>query len=165
MLDTLGLHVAEIPLMDGPWKFRGLPGLILKAEDDQKLFFYEAVCIEKAVRPIQISSFVDERFTRCTLEQYQKKKRNSLKQYKSISMREYFISQGPLERGSCYFKKQNSISTLMLVEKRMGVILPHPSEIFTQDLKIDYVGKFSFKSADNLKILYPLGWVSLICGL
>ncbi|MFP5079649.1 GLPGLI family protein [Pedobacter sp. JCM 36344] len=61
--------------MDGPWKFRGLPGLILKAEDDQKLFFYEAVCIEKPVRPIQISSFVDERFTRCTLEQYQKKKK------------------------------------------------------------------------------------------
>jgi GLPGLI family protein len=31
----------EIPLRFGPWKFGGLPGLIIKLEDDQKHYVYE----------------------------------------------------------------------------------------------------------------------------
>ena len=36
----------EIPINNGPWKFSGLPGLILKVYDDEKLFTFEAVKIE-----------------------------------------------------------------------------------------------------------------------
>ncbi|MDR2148289.1 MAG: GLPGLI family protein [Tannerella sp.] len=32
---------AEIPLSDGPWKFTGLPGLILKVEDSEHLYCFE----------------------------------------------------------------------------------------------------------------------------
>lgn len=35
----------EIPFSFGPWKFGGLPGLILKAEDSEGLFAYSAVSI------------------------------------------------------------------------------------------------------------------------
>ena len=37
----------ELPYNYGPWKFMGLPGLILKVEDKDKLFCWEAVGIEQ----------------------------------------------------------------------------------------------------------------------
>ncbi len=39
-------YAPDIPIPDGPWKFCGLPGLILKAEDVESLFLYEAIGLE-----------------------------------------------------------------------------------------------------------------------
>ena len=36
----------DIPISNGPWKFGGLPGLILKVYDDNKLYTFECVKIE-----------------------------------------------------------------------------------------------------------------------
>jgi GLPGLI family protein len=36
----------DIPIQNGPWKFGGLPGLILKAYDDDELYVFECVKIE-----------------------------------------------------------------------------------------------------------------------
>lgn len=36
----------EIPVSNGPWKFGGLPGLILKVYDSQKLYTFECVKVE-----------------------------------------------------------------------------------------------------------------------
>lgn len=38
----------EIPASDGPWKFCGLPGLILRAESADGLYSFEATAIENA---------------------------------------------------------------------------------------------------------------------
>lgn len=40
-------YAPEIPISDGPWKFFGLPGLILKVEDDWEHYSFECIAIEK----------------------------------------------------------------------------------------------------------------------
>ena len=42
----------DIPISQGPWKFSGLPGLILKVEDDAKEYVFECVGIEQQKCPI-----------------------------------------------------------------------------------------------------------------
>ena len=42
----------DIPLSYGPWKFCGLPGLILKVQDDAKEYVFECVGIEQKKHPI-----------------------------------------------------------------------------------------------------------------
>lgn len=37
----------DVPYNYGPWKFSGLPGLILKAEDTKGLFKWEAIGVEQ----------------------------------------------------------------------------------------------------------------------
>ncbi|WP_307984276.1 GLPGLI family protein [Bacteroides pyogenes] len=37
----------EIPLSEGPWKFHGLPGLILQVSDDKNEFEYQCIGIQK----------------------------------------------------------------------------------------------------------------------
>jgi len=43
----------DLPINDGPWKFSGLPGLILTVEDSDKNFIFYAVGIENFNRPVE----------------------------------------------------------------------------------------------------------------
>jgi len=43
---------SDLPIKGGPWKFGGLPGLILKVQDSDNLYTFEAVKIEKGHFPI-----------------------------------------------------------------------------------------------------------------
>lgn len=45
--DYTAWFTTEIPINDGPWKFWGLPGLILKVIDNQELFEWLAIGLEK----------------------------------------------------------------------------------------------------------------------
>ncbi len=48
-------YTEEIPLMEGPWKLHGLPGLIMKASDKNGEYVFECVGIKSnASRPITI---------------------------------------------------------------------------------------------------------------
>lgn len=49
------LYSEEIPLMEGPWKLHGLPGLIMKATDDRGDYTFECIGIKSnADRPITL---------------------------------------------------------------------------------------------------------------
>lgn len=53
--DWTVFYTEEIPVMDGPWKFHGLPGLIMKASDDKGEYSFECIGIKSnAARPITI---------------------------------------------------------------------------------------------------------------
>lgn len=40
-------YATDIPISNGPWKFSGLPGLVLKAEDEKKEHLFLAISIRK----------------------------------------------------------------------------------------------------------------------
>lgn len=48
----------EIPTTIGPWKFSGLPGLILKVEDDKGHYIFEATGIYNVQTPIEIPEYL-----------------------------------------------------------------------------------------------------------
>ena len=47
-------YTPEIPIQEGPWKLCGLPGLILKAEDNQHTYNFEANGLEQIHHPHNI---------------------------------------------------------------------------------------------------------------
>lgn len=62
----------EIPLPFGPYKFGGLPGLILKIEDVGQQFIWEAIGFERANNPIMEYSYRDGNDKRCSVSDVEK---------------------------------------------------------------------------------------------
>ena len=50
--DYIAWFAPDIPIRRGPWKFGGLPGLIMKVHDMDSLYVFEAVAIENGNFPI-----------------------------------------------------------------------------------------------------------------
>ena len=50
--DYIAWFAPDIPISRGPWKFGGLPGLIMKIHDVDSIYVFEAVAIEKGNFPI-----------------------------------------------------------------------------------------------------------------
>lgn len=50
---------SDIPVKLGPWKFNGLPGLILKLHDTENLYVYEAVSLRSGSFPIKKRDYKD----------------------------------------------------------------------------------------------------------
>ena len=59
----------DILLNDGPYKFYGLPGMILKIEDSEKLFQFEAIGLEK-LKNTEILIDEKSKYLKCTNEEY-----------------------------------------------------------------------------------------------
>lgn len=59
----------DIPVNDGPYKFYGLPGMILKLEDSEKQFLFEVIGIEK-LENTQIVGDDKKEYIVCTPKQY-----------------------------------------------------------------------------------------------
>ncbi|MDD4437741.1 MAG: GLPGLI family protein [Tissierellia bacterium] len=75
----------DIPVNDGPYKFYGLPGLILMIEDSGKLFCFKAVGLEQ-LNNTEIISENKEDYIKCTPKQYKsikKRMRETIFQYYS----------------------------------------------------------------------------------
>lgn len=53
-------YTMDIPLPYGPYKFCGLPGLILKVEESRGMYIWEAFCIIKSSAPINVYAYEKE---------------------------------------------------------------------------------------------------------
>lgn len=62
----------EIPLPFGPYKFGGLPGLILKLEDAERQYIWEAVGFERDNTPIMEYTYRDGNDKRCSAADVEK---------------------------------------------------------------------------------------------
>lgn len=62
----------ELPFQDGPYKFRGLPGLIVKLEDATQSHVFELKAVGKYKEEIQkVSEFVgNDKYIEVNQEQY-----------------------------------------------------------------------------------------------
>lgn len=74
----------EIPVQDGPYKFYGLPGLILKINDSENEFMYEMKSITKENNDISERNFMSQNIIKLSSEKFHKIWEDYKKQPSSI---------------------------------------------------------------------------------
>ncbi|GHV56921.1 hypothetical protein FACS1894182_04530 [Bacteroidia bacterium] len=65
----------EIPVSEGPWKFFGLPGLILMVKDNQGLIAFECIGLQQLEQPEAIV-ISQGKYIRCSRKELEKVQRN-----------------------------------------------------------------------------------------
>ena len=92
----------DIPINDGPWKLYGLPGLILKVEENNQVFIFEAIGIQKTKNEI-IHFPTDREIINCeSLKDIKLYRKN---QFKNVSIG---FSDG--EGGLIYYNIKNPVT-------------------------------------------------------
>lgn len=69
-------YAPEIPINNGPWKFGGLPGLILKVEDDNNHYSFECIGIEKMRRSDPINYYAEGNYIETTIKEFLQAQKN-----------------------------------------------------------------------------------------
>lgn len=69
----------DIPINDGPWKFHGLPGLILKVEDSKGIFTFNAIGLEWVNKQeVKYNFEIEEEVTNKQLKDYINNRRRTI---------------------------------------------------------------------------------------
>lgn len=68
----------ELPINNGPWKFSGLPGLILKAETPDGRYSFTAIGLENYDKPVL---FAKRDYIKASRKDYEKVKRRSIEDF------------------------------------------------------------------------------------
>lgn len=63
-------YTTDVPLSYGPWLLGGLPGLVLKAEDSEHLFSFEAIGVENVDDGSNVQLFDTEKAIDCDRKKY-----------------------------------------------------------------------------------------------
>lgn len=92
----------DIPVNEGPWKLYGLPGLILKAKDDEHIFIFEAIGLQTKINE-KIDFPTDKKVVPC--ESQKKLNQFRANRFKNISIgfsdgkggMDYFNTKNPIE--------------------------------------------------------------------
>lgn len=72
--DYTAWFTVDIPINDGPWKFMGLPGLILKVEDSMRLFSFRIIGLQQLSQPLPIR--INEKSAiKSSMEEFEKLKK------------------------------------------------------------------------------------------
>lgn len=87
---------SDIPVQLGPWLFCGLPGIILKLYDTQKLYVWEAVSLRSGTFPI----------TKRKYDGFRKDSRDHIYQLQVAANRDYLKTAGARDRETGYLKSK-----------------------------------------------------------
>ena len=68
-------YSTDIPINDGPYKFRGLPGLIIRLYDDKKHYVFDMVSMEHSDEPILIK-YIDMGWVQISRSEFLKAQEN-----------------------------------------------------------------------------------------
>lgn len=94
----------EIPISDGPYKFCGLPGLILNIADTQDHYSYKFLSIEKPSEPMMIYEVVEDRIKTTKKEFFKLQNRNKI----SHSISAMSSNDKAVQRAIEYEKSKNN---------------------------------------------------------
>lgn len=78
--DYTAWFTQEIPINEGPYKFYGLPGMILKIEDSEKLYQFHAIGLEK-LKNTEIMIDDNSNHLKCSKEEYNTLKKRMTENY------------------------------------------------------------------------------------
>lgn len=70
--DYVAWFAPDIPIKRGPWRFNGLPGLILKLYDTDRFYTFEAVSLKKVNEPMMLYEFNYMKSTRQRVRKLQR---------------------------------------------------------------------------------------------
>lgn len=70
--DYVAWFAPDIPVKRGPWRFNGLPGLILKLYDTNHFYIFEAVSLKNVNEPMMLYDFNYRKTTRQRVRKLQK---------------------------------------------------------------------------------------------
>ena len=70
--DFVAWFATDIPIKRGPWRFNGLPGLILKLYDTDRFYTFEAVSLKNANQPMMLYEFNYNKSTRQRVRKLQR---------------------------------------------------------------------------------------------
>ena len=94
----------EIPVSDGPWKFRGLPGLILQVFDDKGHYSFDCISIKKMETPMKMWDWRYETTSREKLNAFLKKSYQNPADYmKSAGSGVVFVGKSEAESKNISF--------------------------------------------------------------
>ena len=94
----------EIPISDGPYKFCGLPGLIINIADTQDHYSYKFLSIEKPSEPMMIYEVVEDRIKTTKKEFFKLQNRNKI----SHSISAMSSNDKAVQRAIEYEKSKNN---------------------------------------------------------
>lgn len=87
--DYTAWFTPDIPVSSGPWKFGGLPGLIMKIHDNENVYSFEAVAVENGTFPIYAPR--GSKYKQSTRENVWKLQRNLNENYLKTTNHSIFL--------------------------------------------------------------------------
>ena len=102
----------EIPLSEGPYKFRGLPGLILEMYDDRQEHYFSLLSLEKKTYFLDLTHKQDQIVELKNMQELENARANRLESLKSSGFDIKLDPQREKELKEKMRKKQNHIEML-----------------------------------------------------
>ncbi|MCH4896235.1 GLPGLI family protein [Marinilabiliaceae bacterium JC040] len=101
----------EIPLSEGPWKFRGLPGLILEITDTDRVYNFKAIGFKEIKSPIVFLKSINKskKYIKISRKDFVRDKRNGNSKWNILSEDSNSIRKKRIKKGINTFIEKDEL--------------------------------------------------------